>query len=523
MNPPAHILIIDDIPLNLEVLGASLAREYDVQFATSGAQGLALVQQQAPDLILLDVMMPGMDGYQVLEILKSDPATQSIPVIFVTARNDVECETRALEAGAVDFIHKPINPVLVRARVRLQLAAALAQRELQHSLSELRQAQGRLRVLSMATEQSPSAVVICGPNAAIQYVNPQFCQVTGYDAAEVLGKNPRILNSGQNDPAIYLDMWSRLKRGEPWSGELINRRKSGEIFREEAHLAPIKDDEGRTLHYVAVKTDITARHQAEQALAQARQRELETAAFIQHKLLFGQVPTDLEACQVVCYTEPCQGVDGDFYTFTRLSSSVFEVLTGDVMGKGVTAALIGAGLKNTYRWLFSELMADQTPGNYPSAATLMNALHAAVTPELIAVNAFVTMSLLRIDCKAKTLSWVNAGHTPTLLAQGQQVTELIGDNLPIGVLEHEVYAEHKVQLQAGDTLLLYSDGLSESANSSRQYYGDQRIQQLLSQGQQAGHSPELMMATLRSDIEAFTEQSPAEDDRTAVFIQLQAA
>ncbi|WP_306545043.1 PP2C family protein-serine/threonine phosphatase [Malikia spinosa] len=202
---------------------------------------------------------------------------------------------------------------------------------------------------------------------------------------------------------------------------------------------------------------------------------------------------------------------------------MFEVLTGDVMGKGVTAALIGAGLKNTYRWLFSELMADQTPGNYPSAATLMNALHAAVTPELIAVNAFVTMSLLRIDCKAKTLSWVNAGHTPTLLAQGQQVTELIGDNLPIGVLEHEVYAEHKVQLQAGDTLLLYSDGLSESANSSRQYYGDQRIQQLLSQGQQAGHSPELMMATLRSDIEAFTEQSPAEDDRTAVFIQLQAA
>lgn len=198
MNPPAHILIIDDIPLNLEVLGASLAREYDVQFATSGAQGLALVQQQAPDLILLDVMMPDMDGYQVLEILKSDPATQSIPVIFVTARNDVECETRALEAGAVDFIHKPINPVLVRARVRLQLAAALAQRELQHSLSELRQAQGRLRVLSMATEQSPSAVVICGPNAAIQYVNPQFCQVTGYDAAEVLGKNPRILNSGQN-------------------------------------------------------------------------------------------------------------------------------------------------------------------------------------------------------------------------------------------------------------------------------------------------------------------------------------
>ena len=66
-----------------------------------------------------------------------------------------------------------------------------------------------------------------------------------------------------------------------------------------------------------------------------------------------------QACQIACYTEPCQGVDGDFYTFTRINSSVFEVLTGDVMGKGVTAALIGAGVKNSYRWLFSELMAAQ--------------------------------------------------------------------------------------------------------------------------------------------------------------------
>ena len=522
MPAPAHILIIDDIPLNLEVLGSSLGQDYDLQFATSGPQGLRLVRQQAPDLILLDVMMPGMDGYELLQVLQADPATRDIPVIFVTAQNDSDSETRALAAGAVDFIHKPINPPVVRARVRLHLAAARAQRELQRSLAELRQAQRRLRVLSMATEQSPSAVVICGPNAAIQYVNPQFCQVTGYEAAEVLGRNPRILNSGQNDPAIYQDLWGRLKRGEPWSGEFVNRRKSGECFREEAHIAPLKDEDGNTLHYVAVKTDITARHQAEQSLAQARQRELDTGASIQRQLLFGRVPQDLEACQVACYTDPCKGVGGDFYTITRINSSVFEVLAGDVMGKGVAAALIGAGVLNTYRGLFSELMAVQTPGQYPSAAALMNALHAAVTPELLRVESFVTMALLRIDCQARTLTWVNAGHNPTLLAQGQQVIELIGDNLPMGILEQEDYVEHQVQLQAGDTLLLYSDGLSESFGPDGEAYGDERIRQLLSQAQQAGHLPQQLMTALRQDIEAFTEQSPAQDDRTAVVIQLQA-
>ena len=523
MNPTARILIIDDIPLNLDVLGSSLAGDYEIQFATSGPQALQLVREQVPDLILLDVMMPGIDGYQVLQILQSDPVSRSIPVIFVTAQCDSASETRALEAGAVDFIHKPINPAVVRARVRLRLELRQRTSELERSLSELRQAQARLRVLSMATEQSPSAVVICGPDGSIEYVNPQFCQVTGYEVAEVLGCNPRVLNSGRNDPAVYADMWRQLVRGELWSGELVNRRKSGELFHEEARIAPIKDEQGNTLHYVGVKTDITARRQTEQELARARQRELRTGASIQHKLLFGTVPKDLQACEVACYTDPCKGVGGDFYAFTRINNSVFEVLTGDVMGKGVAAALIGAGINNTYRLLFSELMAAQTPGQYPSAEALMNALHAVLTPELLQIESFVTLSLLRLDCQTGLVTWVNAGHTPTLLAQGQQVTELIGDNLPMGVLEQERYVEHSVRLQAGDTLLLYSDGLSDSVDAAGEAYGDERIRQLLGQGRQAGHPPQQMMAVLRSDIEAFTGQSPAQDDRTAVFIQLQPA
>ena len=141
MKTPAHILIIDDIALNLEVLGSSLGPDYDIQFATSGLQGLKLVRQQAPDLILLDVMMPGMDGYQVQQQLQADPTTRDIPVIFVTAQNDSASETRALAAGAVDFIHKPINPPVVRARVRLQL-------ELRQRVVELQQALQRVEFLS---------------------------------------------------------------------------------------------------------------------------------------------------------------------------------------------------------------------------------------------------------------------------------------------------------------------------------------------------------------------------------------
>lgn len=140
-------------------------------------------------------------------------------------------------------------------------------RRLAHSLKEIEQTQKRLQILSMAIEQSPTSVVITGPDAAIEYVNPCFTLETGYSAEEVMGGNPRILNSGLTDPAVFADMWAHLKRGEAWHGELINRRKSGAVFWEEAHMAPVKDKAGNITHYVAVKLDISARREAYQRLA----------------------------------------------------------------------------------------------------------------------------------------------------------------------------------------------------------------------------------------------------------------
>jgi putative two-component system response regulator len=116
------ILIVDDMPENLTVFGDLLQPFYEVRAATSGQRALHIARTTPPpDLILLDVMMPGMDGYQVFAELRSDPATRDIPVIFVTAMNSPEAEMRGLEVGAVDYITKPIVPPIVLARVHSQL------------------------------------------------------------------------------------------------------------------------------------------------------------------------------------------------------------------------------------------------------------------------------------------------------------------------------------------------------------------------------------------------------------------
>lgn len=116
------ILVVDDEPTNLRVLNQILNDSYKLIFAKSGQEALRLIEKEAPDLILLDVMMPGMTGYEVCEYLKQQNQYKSIPIIFITALNDAEDEAKGLTLGAVDYISKPVSPAVVKARVKTHLS-----------------------------------------------------------------------------------------------------------------------------------------------------------------------------------------------------------------------------------------------------------------------------------------------------------------------------------------------------------------------------------------------------------------
>jgi len=116
------ILVIDDQPLNIRAVYQTLSGDCDVLMATNGEAGVAACREQLPDLVLLDLLMPGMSGIEVAQRLKADPATSAIPLLFVTASTDIDEESRCWEAGAVDFVTKPFNPITLRRRVAVHLA-----------------------------------------------------------------------------------------------------------------------------------------------------------------------------------------------------------------------------------------------------------------------------------------------------------------------------------------------------------------------------------------------------------------
>ena len=138
-------------------------------------------------------------------------------------------------------------------------------------ITERKRAEDELRWLSKAVEQSPAIVVITDLNGSIEYVNPKFTEMTGYTLAEALGRNPRILKSGETPAGEYRKLWETIQTGE-WRGEFHNRKKNGELYWESASICPIRDASGKPAHFIAVKEDITERKRMETALRASEER-----------------------------------------------------------------------------------------------------------------------------------------------------------------------------------------------------------------------------------------------------------
>lgn len=147
-------------------------------------------------------------------------------------------------------------------------------------MSKLHESEATIRKLSQAVEQSPSSIVMTTPSATIEYANPQFLKSTGYTREEVIGVNPRILQSGKTPMATYFDLWGKISVGQVWNGEFINKRKDGSIFYERSSISPVLDGKGNLSGYLGIKHDITSEKKAEQAMRLAARVTTNTAESI---------------------------------------------------------------------------------------------------------------------------------------------------------------------------------------------------------------------------------------------------
>ena len=275
-EPRASVLVVDDTPENLQILSTILRdRGHAVRVARSGQAALASVAAEAPDLIVLDIMMPEMDGYEVCRRLKAVPATAGIPVIFISALDGKADKVQGFAVGAVDFVTKPFAEEEVAARVdahlslrRLQRRLIEQNRELAQEVRERSKAEATMRAMS---EASLDAVIMIDSRDRVLFWNPAAERMFGYTRSEMLGTplHARIIQPEMAGPVRRgLETFVRTGDGPivQRMRELMARRRDGSDLPVELSVSAFQLD--GEWHAVGTVRDISARKAAEAQLVQ---------------------------------------------------------------------------------------------------------------------------------------------------------------------------------------------------------------------------------------------------------------
>ncbi len=309
----ARLLLVEDNRTNQEVaLGVLQQLGYGaVDVAGDGRQALEMLERTEYDLVLMDCQMPEMDGYEATRRIRQRSAQvrhHRLPIVAMTAHALAGDRDQCLEAGMDDYLAKPVDPKVLAGVLEKWLTAvdgaAAADSPLLEpepavaGLPEPETGLAALRSAAAHTVELPAnlppalcplpngasgpaseqdilqtsvldrlveGVVITDAEACIQYVNQSFTRMTGYASEEVLGKNPRLLQSGRQDQVYYQRMWQTIRAGQVWRGEIVDRRKDGTEYTEEIVITPVASSAGQITNYIAVKLDKTRRRAEENA------------------------------------------------------------------------------------------------------------------------------------------------------------------------------------------------------------------------------------------------------------------
>ncbi|MEC5216474.1 diguanylate cyclase (GGDEF)-like protein/PAS domain S-box-containing protein [Actimicrobium sp. GrIS 1.19] len=404
------LLLVDDQPGNIQILHALFKNDHEVCMATSGADALLFCQLRQPDLILLDVVMPGMGGYAVCEELKRDPLTRHIPIIFVTGQNDPLEEARGLAAGGVDFITKPFHEKVVRARVRTHLTLKWQADRLRRQQHEMQLRHAELEAVSDA---SPLGLFHLDPSGYCTYANRTFELMFGLFDGKALGFGWRMALHPDELGAVARN-WSGLTEANvPYNATYRFHHADGHLRLIRVRVAPVSVD-GVVASYVGTVDDVTTRHAADAALAANERRLRLITDSIPALISYLDIETRYQFCNI--HYRTLLGFDPQ----AMIGKTVREVYGDDayaLMATGIEAALSGQRIS------FERALVS---------GGLELHLQSEYVPDVEADGTVIGFYAMVTDVTQRRMA-------EQLLAAGEKRLRTITDNIPVSItyLDHQ--------------------------------------------------------------------------------------
>lgn len=263
-----------------------------------------------------------------------------------------------------------------------------------------------------------------------------------------------------------------------------------------------KDEAERTellIEYGNVARDLGLMNEE---LAKAKQRELEIGTQIQQTMLVNSVELPNSGLWKASFNQASKGIDGDFFDVMKVNATTFDVLAGDVMGKGVPAALMGAATKLQFNRTMVALLLDTNDRlTLPQPTAIVSHVNQAMAPQLQALDAFVTLVYIRIDLENSAVTWVGCGHEEALLFGADGTSRLLhNQHPPMGVLLDEKFEQSNVYFGPADALFLASDGASDALTHDGQHLGRELLNTCIQRQLAVHHTPSMALHTLRRNL-----------------------
>ncbi len=272
---------------------------------------------------------------------------------------------------------------------------------------------------------------------------------------------------------------------------------------------------------------ILSQHQALANTHEILRRELNIGARIHETLLEGKIPANVPGFHIHATTIPSHEIDGDFFEFYRPASNILDIVVGDVMGKGIPAALVGTAVKSNlihYALPFSHALIVSKQGFWDEDLLQPNEilahLHEKLTSPLIQLEFFVSLFYGRFNLQKQTLTYVDCGSTRPIhyLAQEKKAVSLKGGGLPLGAIENQAYELHTTSYAVGDFFVFFSDGVTETQSKNKEFFGFDRLIEIIEN--HSDKDPTALIDIIEASLKSFSKQETFDDDITLIIVKV---
>jgi len=469
-HTPLKVLVVDDTATNRMILQVFLRKlKLTVITADDGVQGVAAFERESPDLVIMDVMMPVMDGFEATRRIKALAGERWVPVIFLSALDKEENLVAGLDAGGDDYLHKPVNFVILEAKMRSLSRALATQRALDY---ERRRA-------SAISDNLIDGVMTIDELGIIQWSNPAVEAMFGYTRAELVGQHIKLLmpepDHGGHDGYLsrYLggDSAKVVGRGQR---AVHGRRKNGETFPMDLGVAEMQVAGHR--QFVGVVRDTTERVAADKQLADNAERlqiyhdSQEVEAALALKIVGRQMQrSGLQDPQVQHWLAPAAHFSGDIVAARRCPKGHLYAMLADATGHGLGAAICTLPVLTLFYGL-------------SEAGVPLNGIIHEINSQLcgtLPVGYFVAATVLRVAADGRSAEiWIGGTPNTLLLTGDGKVKQTIpSSNLPLGIDQVPLkdIEPLRVELLPDDQFIVFSDGLPEAANADGVDFGYEQL------------------------------------------------